>query len=165
VFGVPVQLSNFEPPGVSFVVAEAESFVFEDGEADSDAELLAEWFDCELVEVCSPLLPLALTLPLAVTVPLALALALALPLALADPLPLTEPLRLPLADPLTLPLPLADTVADVDAPVEADVDAKVDEDSSAFFAWPWSSAETDAEVVVSVDTEVVTLAEDCSCAA
>src|SRR5262245_17231959 len=57
VLGVPVQLSNFEPPGVSFVVAEADAFV----PADTDAAAFP--FDWELVEACSPLLPL--TLPLA----------------------------------------------------------------------------------------------------
>jgi hypothetical protein len=42
VFGVPEQLSNFEPPGVVFVVAEADSLVFADAEADADAEVAAD---------------------------------------------------------------------------------------------------------------------------
>lgn len=53
VFGVPEQLSNFEPPGVIFVVADADAPALADTEADWDAAL----FDWELLEACSSLLP------------------------------------------------------------------------------------------------------------
>jgi hypothetical protein len=55
VFGVPEQLSNFEPPGVIFVVADADAPVFADTEAEADWD--AALFDGELLEACSSLLP------------------------------------------------------------------------------------------------------------
>lgn len=57
VFGVPEQLSNFEPPGVSFVFADADALVL----ADADAAAFA--LVCELLEACSSLLPWTLPLP------------------------------------------------------------------------------------------------------
>jgi hypothetical protein len=38
VFGVPEQLSNFVPPGVIFVVAEADEPVSADADADADVD-------------------------------------------------------------------------------------------------------------------------------
>ena len=66
-FGVPEQLSNFEPPGVIFVVE------------DADALAPAPAFVCELLEACSSLLPWPRTLTPPFT--LALPFSLALPLA------------------------------------------------------------------------------------
>src|SRR5262249_46801674 len=67
VFWVPEQLSNFEPPGVIFVVE------------DADALAPALAFVCELVEAWSSLLPWprALTLPMTLAPPFCFALPLA----------------------------------------------------------------------------------------